>query len=440
MVAKMLPLSSIRELVIKHGLNRTYWVGYSGGMDSHVLLALCHELRRSLPIELHAIHVNHQINPNAQAWAQHCRQVCAEWNVPYYEFNVKINLGAGQSLEDMARTLRYEQIAQCMQAGDVLLTAHHQEDQAETMLLQLMRGAGLKGLSAMPVEKEFGDGWHVRPLLNIPQSDLIQYAQQQQLNWITDDSNHNTQFKRNFLRHVIFPALTQHWPSAAKTMARSAANCAEAQALLQEFATELHASVLGSRADTVSVSKLLQLTSEKQRLVLRHWIVKSGYMLPDSDKMQTIQSSVLTAEWDRLPHVVWGTTELRRYRDDLYLMPTLALHDEQAIYPWDFSRTIALPGIGHLQAEMKQGTGLSKTISEVSVRFRQGGEMANLGKRGRHTLKNLFNEWQVLPWERERIPLLFAAEKLIAVVGYCVDPDYVAQEDEVGVEVLLRRS
>lgn len=425
-------LVTVRALIERHGLEKNYWVAYSGGMDSHVLLSLCHKLSKELPLQWRVIHINHQINAKAGEWAQHCKQVCHDLAVPYHEFCLQLNKQTGDSLEAIAREARYQQFANCMQEGDVLLTAHHQEDQAETMLLQLLRGAGLPGLAAMPMEKRFGKGLHARPLLHYSQSELSTYAETEKLKWITDGSNHDTQFSRNFLRQDIFPSLRKTWPSAAKTIARSAMHCSEAQTLLQEFAAEICVNVSGGEKNTLSVAKLLELSASKQRLILRAWIHQQGFNLPNANKLETILISVLHADWDKLPCVSWGSVELRRYRDDLFLLPSLPKHDDTAVYEWNFSQPLNLPGIGVLQAKKTLGLGLRSDLEAITVRFRQGGERATLAKRGRHTLKNLFHEWGVLPWERDRVPLIFTAERLIAAVGYYIDPEFLAGNKEEG--------
>ena len=201
-----------------------------------------------------------------------------------------------------------------MEEGDLLLTAHQQDDQAETVCLQLLRGAGPKGLAAMPHIKPFARGWHARPLLTIPRSALHAYAQCHQLKWVEDESNENTDLTRNFIRHDVLSLLKTRWPTVGGMIARSGAHCAESQALLEDYALEECKNLQGSRLHTLSVQKLLKCSVAKQRLVLRTWIAQQGYLSPDTKKFLTIQEDVLTASWDRLPVVSWAGAELRRYR------------------------------------------------------------------------------------------------------------------------------
>ncbi len=432
-------LSSLRTLCHQFGLDKTYWLAYSGGLDSHVLLSLCCSLRSEFAINIRAIHINHGLSPNAVAWAKHCKKTCEENGIDFIEHTLSLHLETGDSLEEEARAQRYAFFADCLEEGDVLLTAHHQEDQAETVLLQLLRGAGLKGLSAMPLTKTFARGFHCRPLITFSRTLLRHYAEHQQLEWVEDESNQNTKFTRNFIRQQVMPLLKSRWPAVATTIARSAMHCAEAQALLEEHALELCAITKGIADNTLSVAKLRSFNAERQRLVLRVWIQQQRHSLPDARKIETIRQNVLTAAWDKMPCVAWGEVELRRFRDDLYLIKSLGVHDTQRTYTWDFSHPLHLSGIGYLHSSLALGLGLKAPTLPISIRFRQGGERIHVPGRGHHTLKNLFQEWGILPWERDRLPLLYIDDQLIGIVGYFIDPNYAAKPHEMGVEIWLER-
>lgn len=367
-----------------------FLLAYSGGLDSHVLLSLMVELRKQQPIMLRAIHVHHGLSPNADAWAKHCESVCKSLNVNYLEKHIKVNSHAG-SLEETARDARYAALADCLTEGEILLTAHHQDDQAETLLLQLMRGAGPKGLAAMPELKSFAKGWHLRPLLGFSREQLKAYAKAAQITWIEDESNANEKLSRNFIRQQVMPLLKSHWPAAQAAMSRSAQHCAESQALLEEYALSDYQKIKGSRPATLSVKGLLSLDAEKQRLMLRIWISERGYALPNSKKLASIQQTVLTAAPDRMPRVAWGSVEVRRYRDDLYI------------------RCCEEPLGGGAEATMGD---------DYTMRFRQGGERLYIPKRGNLSLKNLFQEWGVPPWERDKVPLIYKDDELVGVVGF----------------------
>lgn len=412
-------VEGLRAFCLRYGLDRTYIVGFSGGLDSHVLLSLCSELRDT-PLKLRVIHINHGLSSNADVWSRHCAAICNAYQFNYRERIIQLERKAGESLEEAARKARYAALAEYLEKGDILLTAHHQDDQAETVLLQLLRGAGTKGLAGMPMMKPFAQGFHGRPLLSFPRLLLERYAKEKQLHWIEDESNRNVKLTRNFIRHDILPLLEIRWPSVTRTISRSALHCAEAGMLLEEFALEQLKNIKGTHAHTLSVVKLLSLRVEQQRLMIRTWIHQLGFSLPSTKKLETIQQNVLTAAPDRMPCVQWQETEVRRYRDDLYIMKGLDAPIIEHTYDWDSAKPLLLQDIGLLQTNVSGGEG----IKQVIVRTRLGGEMLDLPHRGSHALKNLFQEWGVPPWQRSRIPLVFVAEKLIGVVGYYLAEGY----------------
>jgi tRNA(Ile)-lysidine synthase len=398
-------LDSLKQFCLEHPA-KTYWVAYSGGLDSHVLLSLFAKVRETLSIRVSAIHVNHGLSSNANAWSQHCATVCRALQVDYHSRRVLIDTQNGDSIEAQAREQRYAVFADCVQSGDILVTAHQQDDQAETFLLQLLRGAGVKGLSSMPMIKPFSLGQHARPLLAYSRAELVDYAAQQQLSWIEDESNQNKKFMRNFLRHDLLPQLSEREPAAIELISRSAQHCAEAQALLDEFAALDLQQCVGSRDNTLSVQRLNALTPARQRLVLRSWIHARGFRVPDHRRLASILRDVLTADWDRMPCVRWDDAELRRHGDDLYVM---SCADVARIKCFEFD-----PG----------NDTSNDALKDIVVKYRAGGEVVRIPGRGTQSLKNLFQEWRVPPWERDQIPLLYVGEELIAVVGYFLHPEY----------------
>lgn len=431
-------LTAFQQFCSRIDFARTIWIAYSGGLDSHVLLFLCHQLNTQKSFKFRVIHVNHNISPHAASWAKHCREMCEQYAMDYIERDVHLNYQQGESPEEAARDARYSIFAEYLDQDDLLLTAHHQDDQAETVLLQLMRGAGPKGLSAMPVIKPFAKGFHVRPLLDFPRTELLQYAQENHLQWIEDESNQDTALSRNFIRHEVLPLLQSRWPKVSASLSRSALHCAENQSLLEDYLQDDYQQVIGSRTNTLSVSKLLSFDVAKQRLLLRAWIYQMNCPLPDTKKMQSIQQNVLSAAWDKLPLVQWGDVRLRRHRDDLYLLSAIREPDVNQTFEWNMDQSLVLPH-GILKTSLVQGRGLRLDKNLVSVRFRQGGEVVDLPARGRHTLKNLFQEWNILPWERDHLPLIFMEEKLIAIAGWYVHEDFIATENEMGREIIFER-
>jgi tRNA(Ile)-lysidine synthase len=431
----MTPLAVAKQCCLTLGVDKTYWIAFSGGLDSHVLLDAFCQLRQQYPLALRAIHINHNLSPQAAAWGLHCKAICDGYGVTLEIHSIHLYLNEKDSLEEAARHKRYAVFADRMGEQDVLLTAHHEDDQAETMLIQLLRGAGIKGLAAMPAIKAFAQGFHARPFLQLPRTIIKSYAEGRGLTWIEDESNLNTQLTRNFIRHELFPLLQTRWPTASSMIVRSAGHCAESQELLEELALVDCKNVAGSKENTLSVQGLLQLSEARQRLALRTWITGLQFLVPNSKKLREIQESVLTASMDAMPLVSWRGAELRRYRDDLYLMVPGFTWDLSQEWLWDLNQSLALPSGGKLSAALVKGCGIKSELQQLTVRFRQGGEMVPFLKRGTKALKQLFQEWGVPPWERARVPLLFDGEELVGVVGYFLREDYRVAGEKLGWEV-----
>ncbi|MES2204280.1 MAG: tRNA lysidine(34) synthetase TilS [Pseudomonadota bacterium] len=293
----------------------TYWVAYSGGVDSHVLLHTLVSLRQHYFFELRTVHIHHGLNPKADDWQRHCEKVCQDLNV---ELTVhKLDLSAShENIEARARDLRYDFFASLLEENDCLLTGHHQDDQAETVLLQLTRGAGPKGLSAMPAKSALGKGFLLRPFLNLTRDELFSYAQEHQLTWIDDDSNENVRFTRNFMRQEIFPVLKKRWPNVTEAITRSARHCAETEKLLEEFiAPLLQCCLLENNA--LSLSELKKLTLLQQKHVFRQWLFHCGFASPNERKLENCLRVFLTAAQDRHPMVTWANVIVRRYKTEL---------------------------------------------------------------------------------------------------------------------------
>lgn len=395
---------------------RRYVVAYSGGLDSHVLLhALSH-----LDLEVTAVHVHHGLSPNAELWADHCRTVCTQLGILCQVVRVQVAQD-GRGREAAARDARYAALEQTLGAGEMLLTAHHQDDQAETLLLLLLRGAGVTGLAAMPSVRPCGRGTLARPLLEVPRAALRQYAAHHGLSWVDDESNFDTGFDRNFLRHEVLPLLCHRWPATQRALARSAAHLTEAGMLLAELAASDLATAHGRHSGTLSITAVHAFTPPRRRNLLRHWLRERGLPPPDTAHLLRIEREVLPARPDAAPLVAWPGAEVRRYRDDLHAMVPLAPVPAVALH-WDLHQPLALPaGLGRLVAVPVTGEGLCREV-QVTVRFRQGGEVCQLpGHAHRRSLKNLLQEAGVPPWERERMPLILVEDTLAVVADrwYC---------------------
>ncbi len=394
-------------------------VAYSGGMDSHVLLHALLSIRNELSTEIHAIHINHGLQANAQEWAEICSKFCRSNDIDITILEVDASSNKGESPEATARISRYKAINSLMCEGDILLTAHHSDDQAETVLLQLLRGSGPSGLSAMPLINGFGKGFHVRPLLHISRAELADYARNNRLKWVEDFSNKDISFDRNFLRHEVIPLLKQRWPSLDRTISRSASHCAEAQRLIEDEARiDLQKMDIDSSV-SMSVSALAGLPPPRARAVIRTWIKDAGLQLPDTARMDRVMLEILTAREDRNPIVDWSGVEIRRYRDRMFLMPALQEFSSDIEIKWDGRSDLELPsGLGSISVDVADD-GISIDAWEngdISVCFRVGGERCRpVGRDVSKSLKSLFQERGIPPWERERIPLIKIDGELAAV-------------------------
>jgi tRNA(Ile)-lysidine synthase len=405
------------------GLANPLWVAYSGGLDSHVLLHLLVQARQQYPqLNLHAVHIDHGLSPHSAAWRQHCQQVCQELDVDCHVEQLDRSKLTGPSLEASARQARYDIFAKLLSNGGTLLTAHHRDDQAETVLLRLLRGAGSQGLAAIPERRSLGKGELARPLLTFSRAQLQRYAQEHQLRWIEDDSNSRTDFDRNYLRHEVMPLLQTRWPAAPTALARAANHCRETAVLLQELAAQDWQQAQSTVANTLSIAALTLLTPARQRNLLRFWLQQLDLPLPSERQLEQLRSDCLTQREDATPLMRWLGAEVRRFDGNLYAMPPLTIHDANVILPWlDLSKPLQLPsGLGQLTVAQLEAMGITLIDNmSVSVRFRQGGERIALpGRQGAHALKKLFQEWRVAPWLRDRIPLIYVNDELAAVLNY----------------------
>lgn len=405
---------------------KTLCVAYSGGLDSHVLLyslAKAKQLRERFKIK--AIHINHQLNPQADLWQTFGAEQCHGLDVEFATRKVTVDCQHGQSLEAQARDARYRALTDLIDAETALLTAHHQDDQAETLLLQLLRGAGPKGLAAMPAIIEFSPSYLLRPMLNFSRAAIESFAKAQQLTWIEDDSNTDCIFDRNYLRHQVMPLLKQRWPEAQTSLARSARLCAEQQQSLESFLAQVLDEIVDPiKPNQLDINQLQAFEQSVQRQLLREWLARCKLPLPSEKKLQHVMQDVIASRADATPCVEWDGAQIRRYQNELYALSPPAEHDASQVIPWDhLTQDLKLPsGLGQLQSKKQQGRGLRINAGQqVSIRFRQNGERMHVhGRQGSHPLKKLMQEWQIPTWQRERIPLLYIDDQLAQVIGYAL--------------------
>jgi len=424
-------------------LPRHYWVAYSGGVDSSVLLHVLSNIHVQLKSAVIAIHVNHGLSPNAGNWVQHCQSFCNARKIRFEKVTIDASGNKDKSPEAWARELRYKAMAEFMEKGDILLTAHHQDDLAETILLQLLRGAGPEGLAGIPEIRSFGAGWLARPLMPFTRKELEEYARQEQLQWIEDESNSNTGFDRNFIRQHIMPVVIKRWPSASRTLMRAARHQADMSVLLDEIASNDLENVGDSKCNTLNVKSINSLSIARKRNVLRFWLRKTGLPVPGSEIIENIINELVNAKRGSMPCVRWQGAEIRRYRETVYAMPALNEHDVEETYTWSLCQPLELD-IGHLEARLTRGKGLKSSCIKnkmIDVRFRNGGECIRpAGRKHSHDLKKLFQEEGIPPWQRDRIPLLYLDGKLAAVAGLWIDEAFSAKEDDESWDISMKYS
>lgn len=420
---------------IKQGDHLT--IALSGGIDSVVLLHVLATLSKQLQFTLSAVHVNHGISSNATLWSRFCCNLCHSYGISIFVAYLQIKKEAGASLEAIAREERYR-IFSHIQADYVVL-AQHLDDQAETLLLQLFRGAGVKGLSAMPiVRKQVSDAAPqiFRPLLEVSRSRIEAYARQHKLNWIVDESNDSNTFNRNFLRHEILPILKTRYPNYPKTLLRTSRHLSEASFLLDELAEidSAYCRALGK----LQVENLRKLSFPRAKNLLRYTLLNYGVTLPSTAKIENILNQLLSIGMDNQFHINLGETEIRCYKGIIYMLPGKTSFQEPKQCIWRGEAYLALPHLhGTIRFTQVRNLGISqqKLLNEpITVRSRSGGERFTPAcNRPRRSLKNLLQETAIPPWERINIPLLFCGEKLIWVPGIGIDCEFQVNSDETGV-------
>ena len=430
-------------------------VGLSGGADSVVLLHLLHQLSARYSWQLSALHVHHGISRNADAWAKFCAELCERQRIPFLVEHVDIAPLRAHGIEAAARKLRIAAFSR--QACDYVALAHHADDQAETLLLQMLRGAGVRGASAMPVlslskrpvlglskqsgvAPRTGSRGLLRPLLHCSRREILDYAAAHGLQWIEDESNADDSYPRNFLRHHIMPLLEQKFPAYRDTLGRGVRHFAEAGELLDDLARQDAGQALDGNA--MRVAALRELPAARAKNLLRYFLHAQNAPMPQSNHLEEMLRQLCDARQDADLHVRLGDFELRRYRDSVYLLPVTGDPDRGYVMPWQGEAILDWPPLAaqlHFSHATGAGIGLRKLQrAPLTLRLRKGAESLRPHPDApKRTLKNLLQEHHIPPWQRERLPLLFCGDELACVVGVAIDADYLADENEDGVMVSI---
>lgn len=406
-----MPVQAFIDSALAHtSPGRCVWVALSGGLDSSLLLTLATEACRRHPRPLHALHVHHGLQADADGFEIHCRRLCSRLGVPLFVERVSVDTAAGQGIEGAAREARYAAFARRVAPGDTLWLAQHRDDQAETFLLAALRGSGVRGLAGMPPVRAWRGRRLVRPLLGIARAELEAEAARLGLDWMEDASNVDESLDRNYLRHSVLPRLAARWPHAAASLSRSAALALEAEGLLGELA-ELDLERLGGEPARLSTEGLKALSAARQRLLLRHACARLGLPSPPAARLTTLLDQ-LASQRDAEVRVAWEGVEARVWREQLYLLAPLRHLPEGWGTSWSGETPLMTPlGIC--------AVGLSHTAEETDLlllRQRQGGERIRLAGRGSRDLKRLLQELEVPPWERQRLLVAWSGETVVAVL------------------------
>ena len=412
-------------------------VGLSGGVDSVVLLNLLHDLAPRFSWKISAMHVHHGISPHADDWSKFCVDLCAGLGIAVTVKRVDIAPLHAHGVEAAARKLRYAAFAE--EFCDYVVLAHHQDDQAETLLLQLLRGSGIKGASAMPM---VSDGCAsqkiVRPLLHCTRDEILEYAHERSLQWIEDESNEDVYYPRNFLRHRLFPMLEKKFPAYRETLSRSTEHFAEASELLDDLASmDGKDAISGS---TLRMDALKSLSHVRAKNLLRHFLHRMNAPMPQAVQIDEMLHQLLTARNDADVCIEFGGWQMRRFRGVAHVFLRQAEFDPDYVLAWQGEARLVWPATGMLINFLQstgQGMSLAKLRSApVAFRLRRGGEALRPAPRSAiRSLKNLFQEHGIPPWQRDRLPLLYCGDELVCVLGVAIAVEYQCKEGEAGMRL-----
>ena len=429
--------SSLAQSLRQQPTPERWVVAYSGGLDSTVLL---HALARlQLPVPVCALHINHRLAAASDQWQRHCADTCAGLNIEFFAETVAV-ADSGAGIEAAARHARYDVFARFLRSGDCLLQAHHLDDQAETLMLRLLRGSGPRGLAAIRPRRALGRGVLLRPLLGWRRDQLQRYARDRGLRWIDDASNADTRFDRNYLRHTVMPLLAQRWPDYRQRLQQAALLCGATDRLNDDMAVaDLQA--LQPRRERLGVSidlpRLRGWPDYRRHNVLRHWFATLGLATPALAHLQEVDRQLLDVDATGTAGVAWGDLMLRCYAARLYCLPPLASAAGGDGGEWVLEAPLDLADSGRLSASTAtRGPGRLRPLARLQVSYRRGGERCQPHDRQHsQTLKKLLQERRLEPWLRDRVPLLYSDNTLVAVGDLWVCKGFTAAPGEPGVRL-----
>jgi tRNA(Ile)-lysidine synthase len=404
-----------------------YWIAFSGGLDSTALLHAMTQIGTENGAGIRVIHINHGLHEQADSWQQHCQNLCEQMGLPFTCETVVVGQSSRQSPEAEARAARYSAIVANMQKDDMLLTAHHADDQAETLILNLMRGAGVDGLAAIRPLRRRGEVWLGRPLLSWRREQLRRYLADLDIDYIEDPSNDDQAIRRNYVRHEILPRLTRMWPAATDQLNKTAKLVRSASSVLQSVGESDLARCRGEKTYEIDLDLFGQFNDDRQALIVREWARSNHLPSPDQRQVQELLRQMQQTGVDSALCLQWPGVEVHRYRSKLYIMAALPESPQDWQLEWNGREPVELPGgSGRI---LLRGSAAGLFAEEpLQLHSRSGSELIQPAGEAHHkSLKQLFQSAGVPPWLRSRIPLLSQNGQCLAVGDIWLDQGFVEQ-------------
>ncbi len=405
--------------------DKRWWLGLSGGVDSVLLLHALAPLAKEFNCELVALHIHHGLSAHADQWLMHCHNICAQLNVQFVAERVQLSNETRQGIERKARNARWQVFDAQLSKNDCLWLAHHQDDQVETLLLNLLRGTGVQGASAMQAEDHRRAYTVLRPFLGVSKNHIIEQATLRQLSWIHDESNDSLELRRNYLRHQVLPAIELQWPGYRQSLTRFCDHMQSTQELIDELA-EQDLNQFDDHRRCLSLNTLLLFSGDRQKNILRYWLKPKVSYLPSQSQLDELMLQLRDSSSASKVELCWGEWVLKQSSEALYFIHRRELQQVDYELPWpNVSQSLTINAINQsLTAVPNAQVGVRLPFENeiVLVRSRQGGEQCWPANRDKATsLKKVFNEYKIPDWQRDKIPLIFYNDQLVAAVGlfYC---------------------
>ncbi|BBI01107.1 tRNA(Ile)-lysidine synthase [Buchnera aphidicola (Nipponaphis monzeni)] len=412
--------------------NSSILIAYSGGIDSTVLLHQFINLKKNNKnLIIRAIHINHNMDYNSDKWVQHCKEECKRHSIPIVIETITKKITS--NIECQLRTIRYTLIKKCILPQEVLVTAHHLNDQVETMFLALKRGSGPNGLKGITECSNLGHNKIIRPLLKVSKTTIQNWAKKKKLLWITDHSNNNIKYDRNFLRLKVIPIIDKRWPSFIKSCLTTANICKNTEVIVKNVAKNLLSKYILNNL-SLKVHEFIYIAEEYRNLILREWIYKITKKYISYKKIQKIYYEVINSKNEANPKLVFYKYQIRKYRNIIYCIPDIPLSLKNLIIFWhNPTQTLVLPfNLGKLTIHKYGNQMIQPNKNDlINIRFQYQGKLSIVGRHKKRTFKKILQELSIPPWKREITPLLFYNNKFISAIGIFVNKQKLLKENKM---------